>query len=57
VPVQGAPEYASTITGAPGHDIQDATFTNVKLSVPGGHPASDADVVPPEGLLLYRPRE
>jgi polygalacturonase len=57
LPVQGAPEYASTITGAPGHDITDVTFTNVKLTVPGGHPVSDADVVPPEGLLLYRPRE
>jgi hypothetical protein len=33
------------------------TLTNVKLTVPGGHPASDADVVPPEGLLRYRPRE
>ena len=29
----------------------------MKLTVPGGHKASDATAVPPEGLNLYRPRE
>jgi polygalacturonase len=56
-PVRGAPEYASTIVGSPGADITDVSLTNVKLTVPGGHPASDATVVPPENLVFYRPRE
>src|SRR5207248_9967153 len=56
-PVRGAPEYASTIVGSPGALIAGVSFTNVKLTVPGGHQASDADAVPPEGLSLYRPRE
>ncbi|OLB76748.1 MAG: hypothetical protein AUI14_17830 [Actinobacteria bacterium 13_2_20CM_2_71_6] len=56
-PVRGAPEYASSLIGSPGADITDVSFTNVKLTVPGGHKASDANVVPPESLALYRPRE
>jgi polygalacturonase len=56
-PVRGAPEYASTIVGSPGALISHVSFTNVKLTVPGGHKASDANAVPPEGLRLYRPRE
>jgi polygalacturonase len=57
VPVRGDPEYASTIVGSPGADITDVTLTNVKLTVPGGHPASDMNAVPPENPVLYRPRE
>ena len=56
-PVQGDPEYASTIVGSPGALVTGVSFTNVKLTVPGGHKASDANAVPPEGLSLYRPRE
>jgi polygalacturonase len=56
-PVRGAPEYASTLVGSPGARIANVSFTNVKLTVPGGHKASDANAVPPEGLSLYRPRE
>jgi hypothetical protein len=56
-PVAGAPEYASSLIGSPGADITDVKFTNVKLTVPGGHPASEANRVPPESLQLYRPRE
>jgi hypothetical protein len=56
-PVRGAPEYASTIIGTPGADITDVSFTNVSLTVPGGHPAADADVVPPDRPIDYRPRE
>jgi hypothetical protein len=56
-PVRGAPEYASTFVGSPGADITDVTLTNVRLTVPGNHPASDASVVPPENLVFYRPRE
>ncbi len=57
LPVAGAPEYTSTLVGSPGALISDITFTNVNLTVPGGHPASDANATPPEGLSLYRPRE
>jgi polygalacturonase len=56
-PVRGDPEYASTIVGSPGAPVTGVSFTNVKLTVPGGHKASDANAVPPEGLSLYRPRE
>src|SRR2546423_1433485 len=56
-PVRGDPEYASTIVGSPGALVSGVSFTNVKLTVPGGHKASDANAVPPEGLSLYRPRE
>ncbi len=57
LPVQGAPEYASTIVGSPGADITDVSLTNVKLTVPGGHKAADANVTPPENRVFYRPRE
>jgi hypothetical protein len=57
LPVQGAPEYASTLVGSPGANITDVTFDAVDLTVPGGHSTSDASVTPPEGLNLYRPRE
>jgi polygalacturonase len=56
-PVQGDDEYASSLIGSPGADITDVSFTNVKLSVPGGHPASEGTRTPPESLTLYRPRE
>ncbi len=56
-PVQGAPEYTSTIVGSPGAAISDISLSNVDLTVPGGHPVSDASLTPPEGLNLYRPRE
>jgi hypothetical protein len=55
--VQGDDEYASSVIGSPGADIADLAFTNVKLTVPGGHPASEANLNPPESLTLYRPRE
>jgi polygalacturonase len=56
-PVRGAPEYASTIVGSPNAAITDVSLTNVRLTVPGGHPAADASAVPPENLVFYRPRE
>jgi polygalacturonase len=56
-PVRGAPEYASTVIGTPGADITDLSFTNVKLTVPGNHKAADANVVPPDRPIDYRPRE
>jgi polygalacturonase len=57
LPVQGAPEYASTITGAPGDAIENVSLTNVNLTVPGGHSVADGSVVPPESLVAYRPRD
>jgi polygalacturonase len=55
--VQGDDEYTSSLIGSPGAPISDVSFTNVNLTVPGGHPASEANLVPPESLTLYRPRE
>jgi hypothetical protein len=56
-PVRGGPEHASTIIGTPGANVTNVTITNVNLSMPGGHPASDADLVPPDRPIDYRPRE
>jgi polygalacturonase len=53
----GAREYASTITGTPSVPIENVTFNNVDLDVPGGHPASDANRVPGEFLTTYPPRD
>ena len=55
--VQGADEYASSFIGSPGALISHVSLTNVKLTVPGGHKVSDANLVPVESLTLYRPRE
>jgi polygalacturonase len=41
-------EFTSTISGKPGVPIENVTIQNVKLTVPGGHPASDVTRVPPE---------
>jgi len=57
VDVAGDNEYASSFIGSPGADITDVTLTNVRLTVPGGHSAADANLTPAESLLLYRPRE
>ncbi|NUT33295.1 MAG: carbohydrate-binding protein [Hamadaea sp.] len=53
----GAREYASTITGTPAVDIENITLTNVDFDVPGGHPATDANLVPGEFLTTYPPRD
>lgn len=54
--IPGDPEYASTISGRTDAPIENITFDNVKLSVPGGHPAADAEIVPPEASTTYPPR-
>jgi polygalacturonase len=41
-------EFTNTISGRVGVPIQNVSFTNVNLTVPGGHPASDATINPPE---------
>ncbi|WP_051174287.1 glycoside hydrolase family 28 protein [Amycolatopsis orientalis] len=54
--IPGDPEYASTISGRADAPIENVTFDNVKLTVPGGHPAAEADLVPPEASTTYPPR-
>jgi polygalacturonase len=49
--------YTSTITGLPGHPVTDVTLTNVNLTVPGGDPASDATITPPEKPTSYVPKD
>ncbi len=56
--VAGDDEYSSTLTGAPGGPrVENVTFTGVKLTVPGGHPASDANRNPPEKPTTFPPRD
>ncbi|WP_431900317.1 glycosyl hydrolase family 28 protein [Nonomuraea sp. bgisy101] len=54
----GGSELTSTITGTPAVDIgPDITLDGVRLTVPGGHPASDATRVPGEFPTTYPPRD
>ncbi|RCG25940.1 carbohydrate-binding protein [Sphaerisporangium album] len=54
----GASDYSSTLTGTPAVDIGPGiTLDNVDLTVPGGHPASEATRVPGEFLSTYPPRD
>jgi len=55
--VAGEEEYSSTISGTPSVPVENITFTNVNLNVPGGHPASEATRVPGEFLTTYPPRD
>jgi polygalacturonase len=56
-PVSGAPEFTSTIAGAaPGAKVENVALTNVNLTVRGGHPASDATIVPPENNAKHAPK-
>ncbi|HZR27513.1 MAG TPA: glycosyl hydrolase family 28 protein [Terriglobales bacterium] len=41
-------EFTNTMSGRVGVPIQNVTITNVNLTVPGGHPASDVNINPPE---------
>jgi len=47
-PSPSGQEFTSTISGLPGVPVENVTLTRVDLRVRGGHPASDANVVPPE---------
>ena len=38
--------FSPTLWGQPGHEIRDVTFRNVHLTLPGGRPATDPNVVP-----------
>ena len=46
--IQDGREFTSAISGKPGIPIENVTLTNVKITVPGGHPASDVNIDPPE---------
>ncbi|MFD8495206.1 glycoside hydrolase family 28 protein, partial [Amycolatopsis sp. NPDC059657] len=54
--IPGDPDYASTISGRTDSPIENITFDTVKLTVPGGHPASEATANPPEVSDAYPPR-
>jgi polygalacturonase len=56
-PVSGAPEFSPTIAGASSAaKVENVTLTNVNLTVRGGHPASDATIVPPENNTKHAPK-
>jgi hypothetical protein len=38
--------YSPTLWGQPGHPVSGVTFSNVNLTLPGGHAAMDPDQVP-----------
>ncbi|HEY3001025.1 MAG TPA: glycosyl hydrolase family 28 protein, partial [Kribbellaceae bacterium] len=38
--------FSPTLWGQPGHEVSDVTFHNVHLTLPGGRPAMDPNVVP-----------
>jgi polygalacturonase len=42
-------QWTPTIAGLPGHNVSNITLNRVSLTLPGGHPTSDATVQPPEG--------
>ena len=55
-PVSSSTEFSPTIAGAsPTHKVSNVRLTNVKLTVKGGHPASDATIVPPENNTKHAP--
>ncbi|WP_165436338.1 glycoside hydrolase family 28 protein [Amycolatopsis suaedae] len=54
--VPGDPEYASTLSGRTEAPIENVTFDNVRLTVPGGHPAAEAGLTPPAAPTTYPPR-
>lgn len=46
--IQGGVEYSSVIHGKIGIPVSSVTLSNVYLTVHGGHPTSDASIIPPE---------
>jgi len=55
-PVSSTTEFSPTIVGSdPAHKVTNVKLTNVKLTVKGGHPASDANIVPPENNTKHAP--
>jgi polygalacturonase len=55
-PVSSSTEFSPTIAGASSSaKVENVRLTNVKLTVKGGHPASDAGIVPPENNTKHAP--
>jgi len=56
-PVSSSTEFSPTIAGASASaKVRDVRLTNVKLTVKGAHPASDAGIVPPENNAKHAPK-
>jgi len=47
------PHYVCTISGIPGHDIEDVTLSNIKLYVKGGLTPNGTQANPPENENMY----
>ncbi len=47
------PEYASIISGIPGHDIEDVSLSNIRIYTKGGGTAEQAALVLPENEKAY----
>lgn len=47
------PEYASIISGIPGHDIEDISLSNIRIHTKGGGTAEQAALVLPENEKAY----
>ncbi|MEO5716564.1 MAG: glycoside hydrolase family 28 protein [Luteolibacter sp.] len=47
------PEYASIISGIPGHDIEDVSLSNIRIITKGGGTAEQAALVLPENEKAY----
>ena len=45
--------YASIISGIPGHNIEDVSFSNIRIHYQGGYSKEDAALSPPENEKLY----
>jgi polygalacturonase len=55
-PVSSTTEFSPTIAGADSaHKVTNVKLTNVNLTVKGGHPASDANISPPENNTKHAP--
>ena len=47
------PHYVCTVSGIPGHDIEDVTLSNIKLYVKGGLTPNGTEANPPENEGMY----
>ena len=47
------PEYASIISGIPGHEIEDVSLSNIRIHTKGGGTAEQAALVLPENEKSY----
>ena len=51
--IGGWPDWASTITGLPGHSIENIRLSNVRIIYKGGGTKADAKLIPPEEEKAY----